>query len=118
MKQIHADDTMDLNSSLPSPSLSFSSSSSTNMFSVYYKLSSTSITIGTITSAIASSSQPNVNRKSTAMEIFLNIIADNVVPNSTTSSHATIIEGLYKYRLLVDKYNIQISRSTSSCLTF
>ena len=111
---------MNFNSSSPSPSpsLSFSSSSSTTTRLVNSELSSASITTGITTSANASSSKLNANKKSTAMEAFLNSIGNNIVPNSTTGSRVTIIEELHNYRSLVDKYNIQNSPSTSSCLTF
>ncbi|CAF4842372.1 unnamed protein product [Rotaria sp. Silwood1] len=113
IKQMYADDSMNINSS------SLSSSSLTTAELVNSEVNSTSNTMATTARAnSSSSSKAYMNKKLTAMEIFLNSVGDDIVPNNTTTSRATIIEELHNYRSLVNKYNTQNLPDTSCFLTF
>ncbi|CAF3901569.1 unnamed protein product [Rotaria sp. Silwood1] len=113
IKQMYADDSMNINSS------SLSSSSLTTAELVNSEVNSTSNTMATTARAnSSSSSKAYMNKKLTAMEIFLNSVGDDIVPNNTTTSRATIIEELHNYRSLVNKYNTQNLPDTFCFLTF
>ncbi|CAF3926623.1 unnamed protein product [Rotaria sp. Silwood1] len=111
IKQMYANDSTNINSS---------SSSLTTAELVNSEVDSTSNTMATTapTNSSSSSSKTYMNKKLTAMEIFLNSVGDQVVPKNTTISRATIIEELRNYRSLVTKYNSQNRPDISSFLTF
>ncbi|CAF1308555.1 unnamed protein product [Rotaria sordida] len=112
IKQMYANDSTNINSS---------SSSLTTAELVNSEVDSTSNTMATTAptnSSSSSSSKTYMNKKLTAMEIFLNSVGDQVVPKNTTTSRATIIEELRNYRSLITKYNSQNRPDISSFLTF
>ncbi|CAF3447955.1 unnamed protein product, partial [Rotaria sp. Silwood2] len=111
IKQMHDNDSININSSSPS--------SLTTHELVNSEVSSTSNTTPTTSLANSSStSKTYMNKKITAMKVFLNSVGDHIVQNNTTTSRATIIEELRNYRSLVNKYNTKNLPDTSSFLTF
>lgn len=81
-------------------------------------VASTTTTTTANSSNLPSSSKSNTKKRRTAMETFLESIGDDVEPENSSNTRVTIIEELYTYRSLVQKYNSRNKPNTLSCFVF
>lgn len=110
IKQIITNDVTHVNNqSLTTTSTSSSSRSTTN------SLTTVDVVNSTITLSTKDSGQ---KKKVSAMEAFLITIGDSTTSTPTLQNRASIVEEIYNYRLLVDKFSSGRLLTASACIEF
>jgi hypothetical protein len=107
---MHANDLINLTSSL-------SSSLSSILINSQAPSVSTKTTTFTPTN-LTLSLKANLKKKQTAMEDFLESIGDNTETPTNDATRGTIVEELYNYRFLINKYINKHSADMDTCLLF